>query len=200
MANNGVFCLEGEWDSDLRKHESVLPILELLERLGSIKAIHRDVATNVEAARYLQKFAQRRYDPYGVLYLAAHGDKGRIFWSRDQAMSLDDLGSILAQGRSGYYLYLGSCLTLFDTRHVERLVAMSGAQAVLGYRTEVDWIESAAFDVILLSWMANHAGRPGTLFSQLMKRHGQLAKHLKFVVATKDGVHRAQDHQPKASA
>lgn len=44
-ATTGVLCLEGEWEPDLRKRASVLPVLELLERLGVIKSIHRNVAT-----------------------------------------------------------------------------------------------------------------------------------------------------------
>lgn len=68
----------GRWDSDLRRRRSVLPILELLERLKLTKFIHRDVSSADEAYRYLQRWNQKRYDEYLVLYVAAHGDKGRI--------------------------------------------------------------------------------------------------------------------------
>lgn len=68
----GIFCLEGEWDPDLRRRKSVLPILELLERLDVARTIHRDVATRDELAFYLAKWGQKRYRDCEVLHLACH--------------------------------------------------------------------------------------------------------------------------------
>lgn len=197
VATNGVFCLEGEWHSDLENRASVLPLLDMLERLGEVKAIHRDVGTKDEAARYLGKYAQRGYDDYRVLYLAAHGDRGRLRWSNRNFMALDELGRILGtipEDRS-FYVYLGSCLTMFRTPQVKRLVIESGAKAVIGYRNDVYWLESAAFELMLLPLLANHSAKakPETLFKDLMDRHGQFARHLKLVVGTSSGVLRAQD-------
>jgi hypothetical protein len=192
LAANGIYWLEGEWDSDLRKRESVLPILELLERLGQVKMIHRDVATIGEVERYLSVWAQKRYDDYKVLYLTTHGDKGQLLWSRRQSSTLDDVAAALGGAAGGCYIYLGACLTLFDEKNVSRFVDKTGAAAVLGYRRDVEWLESAAFEIILLPLIANHTGRPKTLFNQLMKRHGELAVLLDFVVGTKAEVPRAR--------
>ena len=188
MAANGIFCLEGEWEPDLRKRDSVLPVLELLERLGKIKSIHRDVATVAEAKYYLKKWSERRYDDYVVLYVATHGDKGRLYWGPRESMTLDELAEILGDSASDCWVYLGSCLTLFDETDVIRFVEQTGVEAVLGYRKSVDWIESAAFDVILLSEMANFAGKPTTFFKTLISRYGELAAMLKFVVGTRSDV------------
>jgi len=194
MAGNGIYCLEGEWDSDLRKRRSVLPILELLERLGELKAIHRDVATQPELEHYLKKWAQARYDDYTVLYLATHGDKGELYWSRGNITNLVDLAQMLGHSASGCYVYLGSCLTLFEEKQARAFVQATRVAALMGYRKEVDWLEGAALEVILLSWMANHAGRPATLFKQLMARHGDLAKLYKFVMVTQGQTLRSQDY------
>ena len=194
MATNGVFCLEGEWDSDLRRRASVLPILELLERLGEVKAIHRDVATLAELEYYLKLWRQAKYDDYRVLYLATHGDKGLLSWSRDNSTTLDELADMLGGHAAGCYLYLGSCLTLFDEREAMSFVSKTGAAAVLGYRAKLAWLEGAAFEVILLSRLANHSGRPATLFKQLMARHGGLAKLYKFAMVTQKEMLRSQDH------
>ena len=188
MAANGVFCLEGEWETDLRKRDSVLPVLELLERLDQIKWIHRDVATIAEAEYYLKKWSQRRYVDYEVLYLATHGDKGKLYWGPRVSMTLDELAEILGDSAKGCWVYLGSCLTLFNEREVRRFVEQTGVKAVLGYRKEVDWIESASFDVILLSEMANFSGTPTTFFKNLMSRYGELAAMLKLVVGTKNDI------------
>ena len=200
MAANGVFCLEGEWNADLRKRESVLPMLDLLERLGELKAIHRDVATTSELEHYLTTWAQRRYEDYPVLYLATHGDKGLLHWSRGQETTLGELADLLNESAAGCYVYLGSCLTLFDTKGAQRFVEKTGVEALMGYRREVDWTEGAALDVILLSWLANHGGRPETLHNQLMARHGDLAKLYKFVTVTKRAVLRAQDYSKPAKS
>jgi hypothetical protein len=188
MAANGVFCLEGEWETDLRRRDSVLPILELLERLGEIKWIHRDVATVGEAERYLKRWSQRRYDDYMVLYLATHGEKGTLLWGTRESMTLSQLAKILGDSATDCWVYLASCLTLFNESEIQQFVAQTGVEAVLGYRRAVDWIESAAFDVILLSEMANFSGTPTKFFEKLTARHGELARMLKFVVGTKTDV------------
>jgi len=194
MAKNGVYCLEGEWNSDLRDRASVLPILELLERLGLLKFIHRDVATRSELEHYLKKWSQARYSDYRVLYLATHGGNGSLQWSQRNATALDDLADVLRTSAAGRYVYLGSCRTLFDSGQARRFREQTQAAAVLGYRKDVDWLEGAAFEVILLSSLANHTGRPATVFNQLMNRHAGLARLYKFVMVTKDGELRSQDH------
>lgn len=193
MAANGIFCLEGEWDPDLRERLSVLPVLEYLERLGEIKAIHRDVATRAELKHYLGKWSQRRYDDYRVLFLATHGDKGELTWSKGNRTSLVELAEILGDSANGCYIYLGACLTLFDDKESRKFVEATGAAAVLGYRKSVDFIEGAAFETVLLTWVAKHAGRPETLFKQLMARHGGLASLYKFVMVTQKESLRSQD-------
>jgi len=122
----------------------------------------------------------------------AHGFHGRH-------SNLEELAEALGGAAKRCYVYLGACLTLFDKRALEGFLTATEADAVLGYRKEVDWVEAAAFEVLLLSWMANHTGRPKTLFDQLMTRYGDLAMHLKFVVGTRTGVWRAQDHRPPAA-
>ncbi|PRY52234.1 hypothetical protein BCF74_13413 [Knoellia remsis] len=193
MSANGVFCLEGEWSADLRSRDSVLPMLELLERLAQIKFIHRDVATVTEVQRYLRIWKQKRYSDYRVLYLAAHGDKGSITWSSRNRSGLDELAIALRDTAADRYIYFGSCLTLFNSDEVMRFARATGARGVLGYRREVNWLESAAFDILLLPEIANHSGRPSTVFKRVAKRHGELARHLKFVLSTSTHVLRAQD-------
>ena len=188
MAANGIFCIEGEWEPDLRKRDSVLPVLELLERLGMIKWIHRDVASVSEARIYLEKWSQKRYDDYVVLYLATHGDKGKLKWGPHESMTLGELADVLGDIAESCWIYLGSCLTLFNESDVRKFVKQTGVEAILGYRKEVDWIESAAFDVILLSEMANFSGPPARFFKSLMSRHGEMAAMLKFVVGTETDV------------
>lgn len=194
MAKNGIFCLEGEWDSDLRKRESVLPALELLERLGEIKFIHRDVATRQELEHYLTRWQQKRYEDFRILNLTAHGEDGALEWSKGNATTLDDLAEILGPHLRGRYVYLGSCRVLFDEKTSRSFLEKTGAEAVLGYRANVGWLEGMALEVVMLPALANHTGRPKTLFNNLMKRHRELASLYKLVMVTKTETLRSQDH------
>lgn len=202
MAANGIFCLEGEWDSDLRKRTSVLPVLELLERLGAIKTIHRKVATTDEVEHYLNLWGQARYDDYLVLYLAAHGDKGWLSWSSRNDTSLDDLAEILGETASGCYIHLGSCLTLFNENEARAFVERTGVRALLGFRTPVGWVEAAAFETLLLPKLAEYAPTKKTaktFFNTMMGLQSDLARRLKFVMVTADGTLRGQDWSPGKS-
>jgi hypothetical protein len=199
MATNGVFCLEGEWDSDLRKRTSVLPVLELLERLGAIKAIHRKVATTGEVEHYLNLWRQARYDDYPVLYLAAHGYEGSLSWSNRNDTSLDDLADILGETATSCYIHLGSCLTPFNEKQASAFVEKTGARALLGYRTEVDWVESAAFETLLLPMLAEYAPTKRTaktFYNTIMGLQSDLARRLKFVMVTADETLRGRDWPP----
>jgi len=48
MAAKGVFCLEGLWQTDLRKASTVQPILGFLKQNAGIPYIYRDCATQEE--------------------------------------------------------------------------------------------------------------------------------------------------------
>ncbi|GAA1234136.1 hypothetical protein EEW87_000270 [Janibacter melonis] len=185
MATNGIYCLEGEWDADLRKRQSVQPVLQMLESLGMIKFIHRDVATREELEHYLARWERSTYDDYQVLYLATHGDRSTISWSSHNSMTLDGLADALGDTAQGCYVYLGGCSVLASEEDASRFVRKTGAAALCGYRKDVDWIEGAAFELIMLDALANHTGRPKTLFISLMKRHSQLAALYEFVLVTK---------------
>ena len=151
----GVFCLEGDWDPDLRRHATVGPVLELLDRSGSpgVRYIRRDVGTPAELEYYLRKWRQRRYAAYPILYLGFHGAPGvlKVGDQRSGPVTLGWLEERLAGACRNRVIHFGSCGTL-DT-HGNRLrsfLKRTGALAVCGYREDVDWMLSAAFELILL--------------------------------------------------
>jgi hypothetical protein len=186
---DGIFCLEGEWNSDLRDKASVRPILALLEHLGIAPSIHRDVATLDEFRYFVIKWQQKRYDAYKVLYLAMHGHAGAVYLGRD-ALTLDELQELLRGACKGKVIYFGSCLTLkSDGKRLQEFARATGARAVVGYRKDVPWLESAAFEVLLLDRLSLGL-RSDAVFNRLTREHGLFAKSLGLVVATKTQVHR----------
>lgn len=183
----GIFCLEGEWDGDLRARRSVEPLLELLEKLSIAKTIRRDVATREEFAYYLKKWGQARYADYPVLYIATHGEPGEFDLGKDR-VSLEELADMLGTAAKGRVIYFGTCLTLAQyDEDLTTFVKRTGAKAVVGYATEVDWLEAAAFELLLLERLSR-GSRTDAFFRHLVRDHGKFAESLGLVVATKTAV------------
>jgi hypothetical protein len=61
---------------------------------------------------------------------------------------------------------------------------------VVGYSEEVDWLESASFDLLLLALLSER-WRSDALFARIVDSRTQWAKALGLVVATKAKVYRA---------
>jgi leucyl-tRNA synthetase len=183
----GIFCLEGEWDSNLRRRESVMPMLDLLERLGIAQSIHRDVATKDEFFYYLEKWGQKAYHDYVILYLASHGDSGCLALGKESVM-LEELEDALVGKADGGVIYFGSCLTMVtDDDRLKKFVKRTGASVVVGYRAEIGWLEAAAFELLLLERLLR-GERSDAFFRRLTKDHGKFASDLGLVAATAKAV------------
>ena len=70
----GVFCLEGDWDDNLRSRQSVEPMLQLLADCGELSYIHRDVATREDVLR-----AEEEVLALGARFLHDSGGETRGF-------------------------------------------------------------------------------------------------------------------------
>lgn len=67
-----------------------------------------------------------------------------------------------------------------DTRAVEEFQKRTGAKAVCGYTRDVDWTESAAFDILLLSSLLG-GQRIDARFNYVRNAYPDLVKRLGFV-------------------
>jgi uncharacterized protein DUF6642 len=189
-ALRGIFCLEGEWDPNLRGRNSVEPILSLFERLQIAKTIRRDVATREELAYYLKKWCQRGYGSYKVLYLATHGCKGTLHLGKD-TLDVNELATMLENKCTGRVIYFGSCLTLALTdEQLQQIAKVTGAKAVVGYCKAVDWLDSAAFELLALDRIIS-GSRTDAFFNRFVRDHAGFAKELGLIVATPSRVYNA---------
>ena len=150
----GVFCLEGDWWG-VKDRTSVEPTLRLLETMRDYKVpyFHHDVGTHEEFHFYLQKWIGRQFDDYPILYLAFHGEPGGIAVGegRNKTLTLDHMGERLEGACKGRVIHFGSCSTLDVNGHdLNSFLRRTGACAVFGFRTDVDWLLSAAFDLLVL--------------------------------------------------
>ena len=185
-----IFCLEGEWDDSFDEKASVVPLLDLLERLEVAKYVHRDVATRHELVYYLERFARLPADEYPILYLATHGLASEIQLGLDD-ISLRELGDLLEGKLAGRVLYFGSCLVgSTSAEELMELVRKTGARSVVAYKEAVDWLESASFDLLLLSRLTE-VSRGDAIYNGMIERYESFAAALGLVVVTKKQVYSA---------
>lgn len=184
----GIFCLEGEWDRDLRQRLSVEPVLELLERLRIARYIHRDVATVSEFEYYLKKWGQKGYGDFEILYLAMHGDMGTLHLGKD-SLTLSRLAELIQGKAANRIIYFASCSTMLeDEGALKEFVKSTGARAAIGYWLDIDWLDSAGFEVFLLERLLR-GKRSDAFFRGITTDHPQLVDKLGLTVATKGHVY-----------
>jgi hypothetical protein len=150
----GVFCLEGDWEKDLKSKTSMGPVLELLEKSSypSVPFIRRDVATLTEFDYYLGRWRLKKYDRYPILYLGFHGNPGalRVGYGRRKGVDLAWLEERLEGACKRRIIHFGSCGTLdIHGNRIRSFLERTGALAVCGYKSDVDWMLSAAFEIVL---------------------------------------------------
>jgi hypothetical protein len=159
-----LVCLETYWGDHLARAfraPTVLPFFEGLARqLDPPLAIaHRHVGTLSQLAAYTRRREGILWrDPEAfdapVYYLSFHGSPGRIHTARAR------LGpSALCRAFAGWgesydnLVYFGAC-SVFRGKAGERFAArflrLSGCRAVLGYASDVDWMESMLADLLFL--------------------------------------------------
>ena len=179
-------CLEGRWASELTDRQSVLPLLELLESQKVIEFFHRPVDTKARLLDDLQRSTQARYRRFELIYLAFHGSAGVLHVGPETA-TLDELGTPIAGKYRGKIVHMSSCSTGYRKRKdlADRLEAFRtkiGAKTVSTYTRDIDWTESAAFELLLFDFLAYYgANKSGWAFKRVFKEYAGLTRKLGFV-------------------
>ncbi|MEU2614528.1 hypothetical protein ABZ570_23535 [Micromonospora sp. NPDC007271] len=184
----GVFCVEGEWDRDLTKRRSVLPTLNMLERLGSLKYIHKTAVTPEQLKYFLDEWSLQKYASYEVGFFALHGSPNRMWLSNSRSTSLDEVAGWMSGRWHGKRIYIGGCSVLRGSdAYLTDFLYRTGASMVCGFTKQVDWIESAAFETVILDRLVN-SGKVNSV-EQLVAaaRWAPLAHHLGFRVVYATG-------------
>lgn len=178
-----VFCVEGSWEADLRLNLSMRAVLDLLSSHSRVRYVYRTCLTKGELLRCVDKWVQKRYESYRILYLGFHGQPGEIL-TDEGAVTLDELAERLGGRARNRVIYFGSCESLrMDRRHLDRFLKTSGALAVCGFEKNVGWLKSAAFDVLLLdAFQGRHfSGRGMRNFEKYVRSTtGRLTRELGF--------------------
>ncbi|HEY0030390.1 MAG TPA: DUF6642 family protein [Bacteroidia bacterium] len=148
----GIYCLEGLWDDNVKNKSTVLPILELLEKRSVCNYVYHSCATTDELEFLLKKWKQKKIiSKYPILYLAFHGHKGHIYITHKNMYSLAKLAETLEGSAAGKVIFFASCETLnIDERKIQSFLKTTNAIAAIGYKQEVDWMISTAFELLVL--------------------------------------------------
>jgi hypothetical protein len=155
--SKGIYCIEGDWWGKPHRQSSVQPMLELLSKWDfcPVPYVCRDVATRDEFDYYLKQCTQKKFARFPIIYFAFHGAKGEVHIGdarkSDSKVDIQEIAETLEGRCAGKVLYFGCCDTLrIHGNELKGILKRTGAKAVCGYTCEVDWLESTAFDTMLL--------------------------------------------------
>jgi len=193
--SKGIYCIEGMWDhQNITNRSTVLPLLDLLQNQGYCSYVYHDCATIPEIEYYLKRWKESKIkNNYPILYLAFHGTEGNIFVDHDILYSLHQLAAALKGQCKGKVIYFGSCSTLnIDRRLIRKFLQITGAIAVIGYKKDVDWIQSAAcdlfvFEALQLDQLDSLGIRK--IHRMIMENYGNLHKLLNLQVIINEDLH-----------
>ena len=160
MAKKGIYSLECHWFGH-RDRTSIEPILQLLQTMHGLKVpyLHHRTATREEFHYHLKKW--KTYKSYPILHLGFHGESEAIIvGERNNRVTLDDLERSLRDACKGRIIHFGSCSTLdIHGNRLNTFLKKTKALAVCGYKTDVNWLASAAMDLLVLGLFQEVAER-----------------------------------------
>lgn len=152
----GIFCLEGAWYPNLKYRQSVRHMLELLSNSEGAKHIYKDCATLEELRFYMENWSQKRYRDHPILYLAFHGKPNILQVGRVQ-LTLDHVAGLLEGKCARRIIHFGTCGTLdCNRRYITHFLRRTRAVAVCGFRGDIDWLKSTAFDLLMFEILQNY--------------------------------------------
>ncbi|MGD8214266.1 DUF6642 family protein [Aestuariimicrobium sp. Y1814] len=184
---DGILCLEGAWGEGFESRETIEPALRCLESFGLASIAHRDVATREE----LQYYIDRWLDPedkaaakYTMGMFAFHGAEGEIALGKE-LISLRELGKMIGRRAQRKVIYIGGCEVLgVEENELIDFCRVTGARGLVGYTKAVEFIETIAFEVMLIRTTFGRVQfKP--IYDNLTKEHPYWTKRLGLRMATR---------------
>ncbi|WP_417558243.1 DUF6642 family protein [Mesoflavibacter zeaxanthinifaciens] len=176
---NKIFAIEGEWNDNLRKKETIKSSLTLLEEVSNINHIYRKVNTVVGLVGYLKESKKMPYQEYDIIFLAFHGTRYDIEMSKNNYISIKDLADNCNGWFNEKHIHFSSCAVGLDPKRLEYFKEVTGAASVSGYKKTIDFFESSIFDMVLLQKLTEYS-RMGSLDNYLKSKFKYLYNKLGF--------------------
>jgi|SRR6185312_1103515 len=145
-----VFCLEGDWQKDMRDNSSIRAALTFLQQNLGIKYIYKQCGTRENLEYYLSLWKLKKYAHYSIAYFAFHGQPDKIQVGKE-FVTLGELADMLQDSCHDKIIHFGSCKTLnIEEKQIKKFLDLTGALCVCGFESEINFVESSAFDMILI--------------------------------------------------
>jgi len=195
----GIYCIEtAHWAAGRRSQPSVEPLLKLIQSTQGTPYIHRPFSTWEELHGLLGEAMHGRYRGYPILYIACHGETRRLALRRKRSnghrnggINLEELAIPLHQRGGGKLVLFSACsLMKANEAALQRFVAETGVSAIMGYKRDVGWIESAQLELGLLAWLArrrvSNGKQLGAALAELRSTR-DLIRELEFRIVPRKG-------------
>ena len=186
-----IFCVESDWEGSARKQSSILPMLECINGVyPDVKYIFRTANTEEELKYCLGKFKQVNLSDkdFCVFLFSSHGTPGKIRFGKKD-ISLSELGLIVKKVDDelfrNHVVHFDSCSVSKNCEEVQDFMRQTGAGWVTGFSSEVDFIESLAFEMIYLDYLRDD--KPKSVqkkLQKLQKDHKGICDRLEFEIAS----------------
>lgn len=164
IRRKGIYCIEGKWWPNRIRQDSVKPTLDLLDQSVCYNTphLHHRTETKDYAQHLLREWLQARYAAFPILVLAFHGKPGQIIVSKGRGesryLTLEEIGDILAGSCKGCIIHFSSCETIdVERSRLEAFLRKTRAAAVSGFRYDIEWLHSAAFEILYLGALQNYS-------------------------------------------
>lgn len=177
IRNGNIFCLESLWsDSTDHPRQSVLPLLDTLQRAYDIRLTHLNCNTKDE---FFYNLGLSKGN-YGIIYISTHGESTKIkLHSGD--IDLEELSIRMGRKFKNCGIHFASCSTLkTDKKNLEDFVQKTGVSFVSGYKKDVYWIPSAAVDLVYLDYLIDDIAHPEKAVLKMKKMLNPSNKELGF--------------------
>ncbi len=155
-----LVCIESSWDDRVFHTTSVKGFFESLGPLlhPPLQVAHRFVESSQHLAHYTRKPDGLLWtDPNAwdapIFYLAFHGSPGSVRTTLDRIDSQALCDAFRDYGSYPNLIYIGACSVLSGPageKFGNDLLETSGSKAVIGYTTDVDWMNSLMADLLFL--------------------------------------------------
>jgi hypothetical protein len=144
-----ILVLECPWDSESVEGLSVWPFFKEFANAARTKAYFQAFNDKKSLKHWIDVFDRKAGSSKKLLYIAAHGEDGRISGLKN-SINATTILNMFAECESIDYVYFGSCFFGTDRNLASLLDANNNLKWVTGYTAPVDWINSTLFDLLFI--------------------------------------------------
>ncbi|MGE5250109.1 MAG: DUF6642 family protein [Bacteroidota bacterium] len=173
--SKNIACLESLWDGDVENKLTVTPLLQVISTINRIHFTHLTCNTLGELRFNLLSLPRKR--SYRILYLAFHGNAGEIHLGDGTCVSMQELADMMGERFAGWIVHFGACGTLDVPRSsLSEFYRRTRVAMMIGYCKTVNWVESAAMDLILFDWLQGYISL-GAMWNRVRSTYPDLVEH-----------------------